>query len=241
MEIFKDIPGYEGFYQVSNFGNVKSLERQIYRKDNTIKPVKCRILKKGISPQGYNVVNLSKNGKVSPKTVHQLVAITFLGHKPDGFNLVVNHKNFIRTDNRVENLEIVTMRYNVNHTSKHMTSKHNGVSYVKSNKNWTSSIYINNKRHRLGYFKTEEEASLYYNNALIDYELGNEIKTKLFIKTSKYKGITYDKKANKWIAKKYSKTTKKQEYLGIFNSEKDAYDKILEKDAKNIDDLIDKI
>lgn len=233
MEIFKDIPGYEGFYQISDLGNVKSLERQIYRKDNTIKPVKCRILKKGISPQGYNVVNLSKNGKVAQKTVHQLVAITFLEHKPNGFKLVINHKNFIRTDNSVENLEIVTTRYNVNYTNKQKTSKYNGVSYVKNTGKWVSNVYIDGKRYRLGHFETEEEAYMYYKNALYDYSLGENIKRKSRVKSSKYKGVSMVKNTNKWRAVMYDEVHKKQIYIGLFDNEDEAFDNIIKRRKKH--------
>lgn len=106
-EIWKDIPEYKGIYQVSNSGRVKSLGNEKSKKERILKPI--------INPHGYCFVYLCMYGKSKAIYIHQLVAICFLGHKPCGYKLVINHKNFIRTDNRVENLEIVTQKENLNH------------------------------------------------------------------------------------------------------------------------------
>jgi len=104
MEIWKDIEGYVGLYKVSNFGKVKSLK---YRKE--------RILKPGTDGYGYLYVNLCKNGKVKKFKVHRLVAEAFI---PNPGNLpMVNHKNEIKTDNRVWNLEYCDNQYNVRYSS----------------------------------------------------------------------------------------------------------------------------
>ena len=97
---------------------------------------------------------------------HQLVAIAFLGHKPDGYILVVDHINDIKTDNRVENLQIVTARFNVYKTQKKYSSQYKGVCWHKYTKKWQASIYINGKIKYLGLFIDENEAHLTYQNAL---------------------------------------------------------------------------
>ena len=97
-EIWKDIPNYEGEYQVSNLGRVKSL---LFNKE--------KILKTRIHSQGYELVNL----KNKTYKVHYLVAITFIDN-PKGFK-ELNHKNEIKNDNRVENLEWCDRKYNCNH------------------------------------------------------------------------------------------------------------------------------
>jgi len=161
-EIWKTIEGFED-YQVSNFGRVKSLNFNHTKRE--------KILKSYLGNQGYYVVSLYKNKVHSLKMIHKLVAMAFLNHTPDGHKLVVNHINFIKTDNRVENLEIVTHRKNSD--KKHITSssKYTGVTYYKRDKNWISRIWINGKSKHLGYFDNELEASNAY-----QYELLNLLK-----------------------------------------------------------------
>jgi len=155
-EIWKDIPGYENHYQVSNIGNVKSLK---YRNTN-----KHKYLKPSIN-QGYKQVVLSKDGKLKTHLVHSLVAIAFLNHKPNGITMVVDHINNNPTDNRVENLQIVTHRHNCSKDKKGI-SIHTGVSRIDRIDKWVAGITVNNKRTHLGSFQTEEEASQAYKLAL---------------------------------------------------------------------------
>tara|TARA_R110000822_G_scaffold79199_4_gene189569 strand:+ start:206 stop:682 length:477 start_codon:yes stop_codon:yes gene_type:complete len=151
MEIFKDVPGYEKIYQVSNFGRVKSL---IGLTD--------RILKANVVGSGYNAISLSKEGKVVTKRIHQLVAMSFLGHEPNGHALVVNHIDFDKTNNHVSNLEIVTNRENTNHKHLKSTSKYIGVSFQTSRNKWKSNIYIDGVQKYLGLFNCETSAHLAY-------------------------------------------------------------------------------
>lgn len=166
QEIFKDIPNYEGLYQVSNLGNVKSLERQCNHWCGGLRFLKERILKKRIDANGYIQVYLSKNGIMKPFKVHQLVAIEFLNHIPCGYELVVNHKNFNKLDNRVENLEIITTRENTNKKHLKSSSKYIGVCWDKQRKKWIASITINGKLKYLGRFINEYDANLAYQNKL---------------------------------------------------------------------------
>lgn len=154
MEIWKEIKGYEG-YEISSTGRVKSLKGKYER-----------ILKSAINMHGYYFVGLSKNGKVTTKKVHQLVAIAFLNHVPNGFILVINHINIDKLDNRVENLEIVTMRENSNQKHLKSSSKYIGVCWHKGCKKWQSIIKINGKQKHLGLFVNEIEASNAYQKAL---------------------------------------------------------------------------
>jgi hypothetical protein len=157
-EIWKDIPGYEGKYQVSNLGNVKSLNYNHTKKE--------RVLKLGKNPGGYLMIVLCKENKKQTKTIHQLVAITFLNHIPCGPELVINHKNFNKLDNRVENLEIVTNRENTNRKHLKSTSKYVGVCWDKRTNKWISQIVIKSSVKFLGRFETEEQASEAYQNKL---------------------------------------------------------------------------
>jgi hypothetical protein len=211
-EIFKDIPGYEGIYQVSNLGNVKSLKTQ-----------KEKILKscKSDKSHGYKLVVLRKDSKSKTYTVHQLVAMVFLNHKPCRYKFVINHKDFNRTNNNVNNLEVITMRENSNKKHLKSTSKYTGVSFCKKSKKWISQIYYNNKHIYLGAFNTEKEASIYYKNAIVSIKHGFQIKTKKTDFTSKYKGIDYDKTTGKWRCRIL--IDKKLKYLGRFLTEQEAY------------------
>lgn len=105
FEIWKPVPGYEGFYEVSSIGRVKSLRdnhnklREIIRK-----PRKTRT--------GYMDIGLKNKHFL----VHQLVMLAFVGPPPQG--LEINHKNGNKTDNRLENLEYVTKSYNKTHSNR---------------------------------------------------------------------------------------------------------------------------
>ncbi|NQU54085.1 MAG: HNH endonuclease [Bacteroidetes bacterium] len=152
-EIWKDVPGYEGIYQVSSMGMVKSLN---YKRTGS-----CRLLKQTMLGE-YLRVNLYKNGSLKTIHVHQLVAIVFKGHKPSGHKLVVNHKNFIKKDNRYKNLEIVSNRINSNRKHLISSSKYTGVNWNKSKNKWEAGIVVNGKKKYLGTFHDEMEASLAY-------------------------------------------------------------------------------
>lgn len=111
MEIWKDISGYVGLYQVSNLGRVKSLTREIERKTGNYK-IQGKILSLIKMKNGYLRVGLYKNKKYKLHAVHRLVAQNFLNN-PNNFPQV-NHKNEVKTDNRVENLEWTTREKNIN-------------------------------------------------------------------------------------------------------------------------------
>ncbi len=154
-EVWKPIKDYEGIYEVSSLGRVKSLKFN-----------KQRILKAILNKDGYLISNLCVNGKTKMFCNHQLVAMAFLGHEPCGFELVVDHKNDDKIDNRLENLQVVTQRFNIYKTQNNYTSKYKGVSFCKEHNKWRARIEINGKSKHLGRFFTEEEASLAYQNKL---------------------------------------------------------------------------
>lgn len=104
-EIWKDIPEYEGMYQVSNLGRIKSLNYMGQKGNESI-------LLQRINEDGYCDVRLSKNDHRKRKLVHRLVLKSFVGFS----DLTVNHINEIRSDNRLENLEYMTTRENVTYS-----------------------------------------------------------------------------------------------------------------------------
>jgi len=158
MEVFKKIKGYPN-YKVSNLGYVKSL-----------KFGKERILKRGIGSRGYSTVSLHEDSKQKTKKIHQLVAVAFLNHTPNGHKLVVNHIDFNKLNNNVDNLEIVTARENSNRKHIKSSSKYVGVTWSKKSKKWLSQIEINGKKKHLGLFTNEIEASNKYQGALLNHQ-----------------------------------------------------------------------
>ncbi len=112
-EIWKNVKGYEGLYQVSNKGRVKSLARNAKCGDNRFRRKKEILLKNSIRNTGYLYVCLLKNGKRKPMLIHRLVANAFI---PTNNNrLQVNHKNLNKTDNSLNNLEWCTAYENIQH------------------------------------------------------------------------------------------------------------------------------
>ena len=111
-EIWKDIEGYEGLYQVSNLGRVRSLTRNRRGRNNAPNPIQGRILKQHTC-FGYCYISLCKNRKYKGFRVHRLVAHAFI---PNPDNLPqVNHKDENKTNNCVDNLEWCTQEYNQNY------------------------------------------------------------------------------------------------------------------------------
>lgn len=157
-EVFKPIPGFEG-YEVSNLGNVKSLK---YKKPKILKQQLSR------KKDGYYQVSLSI-GVRKQKKVHQLVAMAFLNHIPNRYTKVVDHVNNINTDNRLENLQIISQRENCSKDKKGATSRYTGVR--KKHNKWEASIKIKGKDIYLGTYNTELEASNTYQKELTKIKL----------------------------------------------------------------------
>lgn len=110
LEIWKDIRGYEGYYKVSNLGNIKSLTRTIKQGYN----VKGRILTQ-VEKVGYLYVTLYKDGNRKMFRVHRLVAEAFCKNCNPNKNNVVNHKDENKKNNRASNLEWTTIKDNTNY------------------------------------------------------------------------------------------------------------------------------
>ena len=162
-EVWKDIEGYKGLYQVSNLGRVKYLP-------------KYNIKKEGIMSytlrSGYRNLILRKNGKRKSKQIHRLVAQAFIPNPKN--KPFVNHKDFNRQNNTVDNLEWVTQKENVQWSICNMKKRRN----CSQSKTGEKYIYLRNNRYRICIDKKEYKSYLTLKDAIkvrdkILYEIDN--------------------------------------------------------------------
>lgn len=176
--IWKDIKGYEGMYQVSNTGEIRSLDRYILRSIDSIPRFQNgKIFSKITNADGYYQIKLSKNNIPTPFRVHRLVAEAFI---PNLNNLPeVNHIDCNRKNNNVNNLEWTSHLDNVKHSSNQGKYKHFGTDNPNYGNHILSEIYRNNPE--LAIEKLSRPAS----------QNGRAVKVKLF--DNKYNYInTFD-------------------------------------------------
>ena len=119
-EVWKDVPGYEKFYQVSSMGRVRSKDRTVKCRGGFERSIKGKVLVQSIA-NGYLRLILSVEGKKDQWSVHRLVALAFHG-RPSFKGAQVNHINSLKLDNRADNLEWVTASENIIHSYEVGTS-----------------------------------------------------------------------------------------------------------------------
>jgi hypothetical protein len=172
-EIWKDIKGYEGIYQISSFGRVKSLNRideaGYNRKEKLLTPATN-------GRDKYLYVGLSFNKVRKTLKIHRLVAQAFipnLENKPE-----VNHIDSNKQNNNFVNLEWTTSRENVTHLNKTIcekyTSKYTGVHWRGNRKRWVATIFIDGKLKYLGSSKDEKYVANLYQIELQKINNNNE-------------------------------------------------------------------
>lgn len=110
-EVWKNIRGYEGLYQVSNLGRVKSLQR-LRRNRSGMAMIKGRILSHNITKNGYHLVQLHNDGERKDFLVHRLVYAAFVGDIPEGFE--INHRDECKDNNTLNNLDLMNHSENCN-------------------------------------------------------------------------------------------------------------------------------
>lgn len=172
QEVWKPVVGFEGLYEVSNLGRVKSLERITKRSDGKTQFVRERILKLGIGTSGYYTVRISKGGVMKTFSVHKLMCESFLNHSPSRFKEVVDHIDGDRLNNNLNNLRLISHRENISLGFKNTSSKYPGVYFSSLAKKYKAHIRINGVRIQLGSFDNELEAHLAYKNKLKEVENG---------------------------------------------------------------------
>ena len=152
--------GFEGYYQVSNLGNIRSLDRMVRTnaKEPTYRKHKGKNLKPRKDAYGYLITEFSVEGKSSTVKLHRLVLDAFIGPEP---NLLCDHINGKRDDNRLENLRWVTHEQNLR--NKHKCNGASGLFGIRERpekKRWQAYATEDGKFKSLGHFKTKEEAVL---------------------------------------------------------------------------------
>lgn len=224
QEIWKDITGYDGYYQASSLGRVRSLDRWVSYSNGRKSFYRGVIIEGGLN-NGYVQIRLSRDGIPKTYTASRLVAMAFLDHKPDGHAFVVDHINGNRADNRVENLQVVTGRENrstcFRSNEDSFSSKYVGVYWNVEMCKWHAVIYHDGNRSRLGFFDVELEASMAYRSALSKIKDGSfNAADYMPNPINNYRGVTFMKASNRWVAQIAIRG--KSKYLGCYHTELEA-------------------
>jgi hypothetical protein len=172
--MWKSIPGYEKLYEAnSNTGQIRSLDRIIkcpYRDDFRYRLRKSKILKPSQDTNGYHQVKLCNNTKIQQTySVHCLILFVFIGLRPTGYE--INHKNGIKTDNRLSNLEYCSTKQNNVHALEVL--KHNPNRKLnKENINWIRQNHIkyNHKDIAIMFMVSQSTINRIINNKIYNSE-----------------------------------------------------------------------
>lgn len=176
-ETWLPIKGFEGSYEISSHGRVKSLSRVVRHYSGSDKITNEKILKPSICGSRKNNlyvrVVLCVNRNLKTFLIHRLIGEAFI---PNPKNLpCLNHKDKNGLNNKVENLEWVSARENMCHRTlgRKKFSKYLGVHRAEKGR-WSASIYINKKSIYLGHFDDEKEAGKAYTRALKQHNISNK-------------------------------------------------------------------
>lgn len=175
-ENWKNIEGYEGLYQVSNFGRIRGLDRVVERKNNNPTTIKGRVKNNQQYVNGYLFVALCKNGIKKPLSVHRLVANSFIpnpDNKPE-----VNHKDLNKHNNHVDNLEWCS------HSENHIHKNKSGI---------ISPCFINNNGENNGRSKLTEGDVITIKKRMANGEIQKAIASEYYMSPSAINAIAKGK------------------------------------------------
>lgn len=149
LEEWRAIEGFDGYYEVSDRGRVRSVERVVERPGSSRGglTVPERLLKLNVTPKGYFRVQLSKDGKPSNRLVHCLVAEAFIGPKPEGEQ--VNHKDGLKSNNQLSNLEYMTPAENMQHAYDNGLRESSAKYVVRCEELGIETVGMNKMEHEL--------------------------------------------------------------------------------------------
>jgi hypothetical protein len=238
VEEWKDVPDYEGLYQVSDLGRVKSLER--FLKGKVKRTLQEKIIKTPLNSNGYPTLGLCKDNCRKTLTVHRIMGMTFLGLTKDTIG-VCDHIDNNRQNNELSNLQIISSRLNCKKDAKNKTN-YNGVK--KYGDKFCANIKLNRKNLYLGIFDSPVEAHKKYEEAFNLLESGSDISHLVTIQLGvlNTKGVVFN--SNKFVAR-LSVDGKKMN-LGAFPTLKEASDRYqlalkLKKEKQSILHLVHKL
>lgn len=238
IEEWRDIPDYEGLYQVSDLGRVKSLER--FSQGKVKRTLQETILKTPLNSYGYPSLSLRKNNHNKNSTVHRIIAVSFLGVTKDTIG-VCDHIDNNRKNNKLSNLQIISSRLNCKKDAKNKNN-YNGVK--KCGDKFCANIKLNGKNLSLGTFDSPFNAYEKYEEAFNLLERGSDIShlVKIQLGLLNTKGVVFN--SNKFVAR-LSVDGKKMN-LGAFSTLKEASDRYklalkLKKEKQSILHLVAKL
>jgi hypothetical protein len=173
-ETWKDIKGTDYYYQISNYGRVRSCRGlgQYHKRLDSWRVLKPRIVC-GYHSYHLCITNVDGKSMVRDIRAHRCMWETFIGTIPLGY--CIDHIDRNRTNNCLSNLRIVTFSNNVRNSDKYhrkgafKTSKYVGVHYNKRDKTWVARLWVKNKLLYIGTSKSEEEAAELWNKAAVKY------------------------------------------------------------------------
>jgi hypothetical protein len=240
IEEWKDIPDYEGLYQVSDLGRVKSLEKP--RKKSANNPnsfVRLRIMKASLGKRYLNTA-LYKDGVSKSFLIHHLLSIAFLDFRPNMGQTIVDHINNVSTDNRLVNLQLITRRHN---NVKDLKSKSGAVGLYERNGLFEVGINFNGVACSLGSFKDKNQAIQKHKDAFDLLENKQDISHLIKKKTNKteFKGVyRYNDRFVSQI--RYNGFTRNLGSYKILKEASDVYELAcsLKKENKSIEHLLRK-
>ena len=167
IELWKWIPGYEGYYMASTHGRVKSVDRYVGYKKSGQRLMKGKILKQNTDKVGYKIVQLNKNGKGKLFKVHRLVAQVFLENSS---NLPqVNHKDENKQNNNVDNLEWISPKDNMNYGTRNER-----ISKTKKGRQFTEEHRKNISKNNAKYWKGKKGKDSAYSKPVLMFTKNDE-------------------------------------------------------------------